>query len=146
VPIFAGDFPSRDDSVDGSTAGRQYGRGSSIKMPSINDIVSSTAASNPLVGGIVASAAVQAGILSTVNGASTSTSTGLTSLIAAANSAAALSPAATYTPSSDLAAALTAASSTSTLPFVIPIVQATQQAGTESSLLDSLGSGFNGMA
>jgi len=115
-------------------------------MPSINDIVSSTAASNPLVGGIVASAAVQAGILSTVNGASTSTSTGLTSLIAAANSAAALSPAATYTPSSDLAAALTAASSTSTLPFAIPIVQATQQAGTESSLLDGLGSGFNGMA
>jgi len=116
-------------------------------MSSINDIISSTAASNSLVGGIVASASVQAGILSTLSGTSTFASAGLTSLIAAANSAAALSPAATYTPSTALAAAINAASSTSTSPFITPAVQAVSlEAGTESALLQGLGASFNGNA
>jgi len=115
-------------------------------MSSINDTISSTAAANPFVGGIVASASVQSGILSTLNQSPTLSPAGLTGLIATANSAASLAPAANYTPSADLTAAINAASKASTAPFTTPAVQAaTLEAGTESALLAGLGGSFNGI-
>lgn len=115
-------------------------------MSSINDTISSTAAASPFVGGVVASASVQSGILSTLNQSSTSQSAGLTGLIAAANSAASLAPAANYTPSADLMAAITAASKASTSTSGGALIQAvTSQANTASALLNGLGGSFSGI-
>src|SRR3569833_482446 len=115
-------------------------------MSSITDIISSAAASNPLVGGVVAGASVESGILATLS-PSTSTGSDLTSLVAAANSAAALSPAATHTPSSDLADAITAASAAAVSPFQSPAVLAiTSEAGTAAALLNGLGASFDATA
>lgn len=111
-------------------------------MSSISDLVSSTAASNPYVGGIVASSSVQAGILDSIDPASPDygNSDDLTNLIADANSQAALSPAASYKPSSDLTAAMNAAASkASSGSTPLSVGLATARAGTESSLIDGLG-------
>jgi hypothetical protein len=114
-------------------------------MSSINDIISSTAATNPTVGSALSAGTMQAELLSTLNGSSSDNS--LFSLIAAANSEAALAPAALYTPSSELTAAMNASNSASTSPFETPaITDATTTAGMESQLLEGLGGSFNAIA
>ncbi len=126
-------------------------------MTSINDIISSIAASNPYVGSIVAGANTQANLLAALNPADTTESSdSLMNLLAAANSEAANTPAAVFTPSAALTAAQAAANSSSTtapqssLPtgystsFEDPssnagLATADVQSNTVGSLLDSIG-------
>lgn len=118
-------------------------------MSSISDIISSAAATNPVIGNAVATEDAEAQILASAAPGSSATmaDNAMTNLIAAANSQAALAPAANYSPSADLQAAMNAAASAgSSGSTPLSIQLASTKANTESSLLNGLGGSFDGGA
>jgi hypothetical protein len=85
-----------------------------MPMSSINDTISSVAATNPYVGGKIASASTESSLIAGLNAGSGigPSDPGFQDLLVAANSLAALNPAAVFTPSADLTTANQAATAT----------------------------------